>query len=111
MSDENHAPQPCDENDGSDCSRYFGALSPSQFITPPPSQSTFTEHPAPVRNVKRRLPHLPASPPFDVNDGPDFFNPIGTSTPNFNPTYTSTPCQPTFAEHPTPLRNVKRRLF
>ncbi|CAI6358347.1 unnamed protein product [Macrosiphum euphorbiae] len=75
------------------------------------SQPTFTEHNAPVRNAKRRLLQSPASPPFDVNDGSDFFNPIGTSTPYFNPTYTSTPCKPTFAEHPAPVRNVKRRLF
>ncbi|KAL4112123.1 hypothetical protein QTP88_015971 [Uroleucon formosanum] len=47
-SDEIHFPQPCDENDGPD---FLRALSPSQFITPPP----FTVHPTPVRKVKRQL--------------------------------------------------------
>ncbi|CAI6355169.1 unnamed protein product [Macrosiphum euphorbiae] len=43
--------QSVDVNDGPD---FFMALSPSQFITPPPS-STFIEHPTPVRKVKRQL--------------------------------------------------------
>jgi len=39
---------------------------------------------------------------FDVNDGPDFFNRFQTPSPLTHST---------FAEHPTPLRKVKRRLF
>ncbi|XP_016655965.2 uncharacterized protein LOC107882302 [Acyrthosiphon pisum] len=74
----------------------------NQISSPP---STYVNHPtaAPLRKVKRRLPQSPTSPqPFDVNDCSDFFNPISTSTP----------CHPTYAEHPAaPLRKVKRRLF
>ncbi|CAI6351361.1 unnamed protein product [Macrosiphum euphorbiae] len=83
----------------------------NQFDSP---TSAHVNHPtaAPLRGVKRRLPQSPASPPpFDVNDGPDYFNPIGTSTPYFNPTCTSTPCQPTFAQYPASVRDVRRSLF
>ncbi|KAL4103950.1 hypothetical protein QTP88_019267 [Uroleucon formosanum] len=70
-----------------------------RFDSPP---STYADHPtaAPLRGVKRRLPQSPASPqPFDVNDGPDFFNPISTSTP----------IQTTYTQHPA--RDVRQRLF
>ncbi|CAI6376589.1 unnamed protein product [Macrosiphum euphorbiae] len=77
--------------------------SQSQFTTPLScDRATYALHPTPSRKLKRRLPQSPASPqPFDVNDGPDFFNPISTSTP----------IQPTYTQHPAPVRDVRRRLF
>lgn len=54
----------------------------------------------------------------DVNDGPDFFYQFRTiSPPQPYPTYTDHPVpshkrsHSTFAYHPTPVRDVKRRLF
>ncbi|XP_060862664.1 uncharacterized protein LOC132951038 isoform X1 [Metopolophium dirhodum] len=54
----------------------------------------------------------------EVNDGPDFFYQFRTiSPPQPYPTFTEHPVpshkrsQSTFAKHPTPVRDVKRRLF
>jgi len=94
--------QSADVNDGPD---FFDrdVHSQSQFTTPAScDRATYAPHPTPSRKLKRRLPQSPASPPpFDVNDGPDFFNPISTSTP----------IQPTYTQHPAPVRDVRRRLF
>lgn len=60
----------------------------------------------------------------DVNDGPDYFNRSRSLSPYMlrsPPSSQATHIEPTapfhkrsqstFAEHPTPVRNVKRRLF
>ncbi|CAI6377339.1 unnamed protein product [Macrosiphum euphorbiae] len=100
--------QSADVNDGNDVNDgpdFFDrdVHSQSQFTTPAScDRATYPLHPTPSRKLKRKLPQSPASPqPFDVNDGPDFFNPISTSTP----------IQPTYTQHPAPVRDVRRRLF
>ncbi|KAL4083598.1 hypothetical protein QTP88_028914 [Uroleucon formosanum] len=45
--------------------------------------------------------------PCDVNDGPDYFNQFRAPSQFITPPQS----QLTFAEHPIPVRNVKRQLF
>jgi len=47
----------------------------------------------------------------DVNDGPDYFNRSYSPTYNEYPIPSHKRSHSTFTEHPTPVRNVKRRLF
>lgn len=97
--------QSVDVNDGNDEPDFFDrdVHSQSQFTTPAScDRATYALHPTPSCKLKRRLPQSPSSPPpFDVNDGLDFFNPISTSTP----------IQPTYTQHPAPVRDVRQRLF
>ncbi|CAI6368641.1 unnamed protein product [Macrosiphum euphorbiae] len=80
----------------------------NRFNSPP---STYANHPtaAPLRRVKRRLPQSStSSQPFDEDDGSDFFN----SNHSLSQFTTHEPSdRATYALQPTPLRNVKRRLF
>ncbi|KAL4123322.1 hypothetical protein QTP88_015519 [Uroleucon formosanum] len=113
--------------------RWSGEMSPELFVEPevqvkPTRYSSMSpmhedcsqardvddENGHDIRNCGQRAPwnttfeNLP-SPTVDVNDGPDYFNQFRALSPS--QFITPSPPQLTFAEHPAPVRKIKRRLF